>query len=176
MPSDNETVRGDDETVRGALPYRSSPLASLLDVFARWGTDGFIGALSRRAGIDLDTTSVIAVTMLARYGPMRSSALAANLHVGASNVSKITAHLGSLGLVRKTSDPADARASLVELTDAGTKVMNDLVDQGDAMMDDILDGWSAAEREELDRLLRRFERDAAAYARTLPDRAQNGRE
>lgn len=159
----------DPDPAVGAAPheYRSQPLAALLDVFAIWGSDGFIGALSEWAGRDLDPTSVTAVTMLARNGPMRPSGLAGRLHVGASNVSKISAHLHALDLVEKIADPADARATLLRLTTDGEKYMRDLVEAGDTMMEAIIADWPDADRNTLARLLARFEQDAARFARSL---------
>ncbi|GAB3559566.1 MarR family winged helix-turn-helix transcriptional regulator [Spelaeicoccus albus] len=152
------------------LPYRSQPLAALLDVFAMWGSDGFIGALSHSAGHDLEPTSVVAITVLARGGPMRPSALAARLRVGASNISKISSHLATRDLIAKSADPHDSRASLLDLTATGREFMADLVRRGDAMMNEILGGWTDTDRRELGRLLADFERDAAAYAKALnPD-------
>lgn len=151
----------------GSLPYGSEPLAALLSVFTRWGSGGFIHALAENAApneaAELDATSVVAITTLAREGAMRPSALAERLRVGASNVSKISARLATLGLVQKVADPADSRASLLQLTPAGESVMAALVEAGDRMMAEILADWPEADRSELARLLQRFERDAARY-------------
>ncbi|NYJ18737.1 MarR family winged helix-turn-helix transcriptional regulator [Glaciibacter psychrotolerans] len=144
--------------------YRSEPLAALLAVFSVWGSGGFISALSRQAGTDLDTTSVVGVTMLARHGAMRPSTLAGHLRVGASNVSKISAQLIEQGFVEKIADPADARASLLQLTPQGVALMHTLVVAGDAMMDDILVGWSSTDRAAFARQLQRFELSALRYA------------
>lgn len=162
-----QTDAGPDEGPDASLPYRSEPLAALLDVFALWGSDGFIGALARTAGHDLDPTSVVAITMLARSGPVRPSVLATRLRVGASNISKIASHLASRGLVAKAPDPHDSRASLLELTPRGREFMADLVREGDAMMAEILGHWPNSDRDELGRLLAEFGRDAAAYAAAL---------
>ncbi|PPL16828.1 MarR family winged helix-turn-helix transcriptional regulator [Microterricola pindariensis] len=151
----------------GSLPYGSEPLAALLSVFTRWGSGGFIHALAENAAAgagELDATSIVAVTTLAREGAMRPSALAERLRVGASNVSKISARLAALGLVQKVADPADSRASLLQLTPQGEAVMASLVEAGDRMMAEILADWPSADRAELGRLLARFERDAARHA------------
>jgi DNA-binding MarR family transcriptional regulator len=153
--------------VPDGLQYRSEPLAALLDVFALWGSEGFIGSLSRRAGIELDTTSVIAITMLARNGAMRPSVLAARLRVGPSNVSKLSANLIERGLVEKTVDRADARASLLQLSSAGHGVVERLAGAGDQMMGEILANWPSVDQVEFARLLTHFERDALRYADTV---------
>jgi DNA-binding MarR family transcriptional regulator len=152
-------------TATAELPYRSRPLAALLDVFALWGSGEFIAALGHESGHSLDATSIVAITVLAREGALRPSVLAERLRVGASNVSKISGRLSSLGLVERTPDPDDARAGLLRLTAAGTDVMTRLIDAGDEMMSAILEDWPEADRDAFDRLLRRFQADATAYAR-----------
>lgn len=151
----------------GSLPYGSEQLAALLSVFTRWGSGGFIHALAESAAPegagDLDATSIVAITTLAREGAMRPSALAERLRVGASNVSKISARLAALGLVQKVTDPADSRASLLQLTAEGEAVMAALVAAGDQMMAAILADWADADRAELGRLLQRFAHDAGRY-------------
>lgn len=149
------------------LPYHSEPLAALLDVFSLWGSGGFIARLSRLAGAELEPTSIVAVMVLARSGRIRPSALAERLGVGASNVSKLSARLIALGLVEKSPDPADSRASLLGLTDEGRSMSENLVASGDWMMSRVLIDWSPADRAEFARLLRLFETGVADFATTL---------
>lgn len=146
------------------LPYRSEPLAALLDVFTLWASGDFIDSLTRETGHDLDATSVVAVTILAREGALRPSALAERLRVGASNVSKISSRLTDRGLVEKIPDPADARASLLRLTNRGTDMMTSMITAGDDMMSTILATWDDKDRHAFEKLLRRFELDATQYA------------
>ena len=149
---------------RPELTYRSEPLAVLLDVFARWSSGGFIEALTRSTGHDLDPTSVVALTQVARAGAMRPSALADHLYVGASNVSKISGRLSALGLLEKVPDPDDARATLLRLTDDGRVVMAALTRAGDDMMGALLAGWTADDRATFTTLLRRFETAVVDHA------------
>ncbi len=154
-------------TTNGSLPYGSEPLAALLSVFTRWGSGGFIHALAESAAPlgagDLDATSVVALTTLAREGALRPSTLAERLRVGASNVSKISARLATLGLVQKIADPADSRASLLQLTSRGDAVMAAIIEAGDKMMAEILADWPAADRAEFGRLVQRFAQDAGRH-------------
>jgi DNA-binding MarR family transcriptional regulator len=149
------------------LPYRSEPLAVLLDVFARWSSGGFIEALTRSTGHDLDPTSVVALTHVARAGAMRPSTLAEHLFVGASNVSKISARLSALGLLEKVPDPDDARATLLRLTADGRTLMAELVRAGDDMMGALLADWTPADRDTFTHLLRRFETAVVDHADRL---------
>ncbi|WP_223694938.1 MarR family winged helix-turn-helix transcriptional regulator [Leifsonia poae] len=162
----------DDEQTPG-LDYRSEPLAALLDVFALWSSGDFMNSLARRVGYDLDPTSIVAITVLARDGAIRPSDLAERLHVGASAVSKIAARLGAETLVEKTADPDDARATLLRLTEHGRDVVASLIDTGDAMMADLLSDWSADERARFTSLLERFRDDASAFAQSLQPPARS---
>ncbi|GAA3863039.1 hypothetical protein GCM10022381_03880 [Leifsonia kafniensis] len=165
--ADVDRANGAELTATDGLHYRSQPLAALLDVFALWGSEGFIGSLSRRAGVDLDTTSVIAITTLARNGAMRPSVLATHLRVGPSNVSKLSANLIERGLVEKTVDTADARASLLQLSARGHGLIEGLVGVGDQMMTEILARWTSQDQAEFARLLTLFEGDALRFAATV---------
>lgn len=147
--------------------YRSRPLAALLDVFALWNSGEYIVAIARGVGLDLDATAISALTVLGREGRMRPSQLAHALRVGASNVSKISARLGVLGLVQKAEDSRDSRATLISLTPAGEAAAASLVAAGDAMMAEILADWSPADQAAFTELLRRFEGDALHYAASL---------
>lgn len=150
---------------RGSAPaYRSEQLAALLEVFSVWSSATFIRGLAAGAGVDLDATSIVAVTLLTRDGDQRASALAARLGVGASAISKVSNRLGLLGLAEKAPDPHDSRATLLRLTPAGTDVAAALVEAGDAMMTDVMHDWPEIDRAHFDRLVRRFRDDALAQA------------
>ncbi|WP_085368924.1 MarR family winged helix-turn-helix transcriptional regulator [Leifsonia sp. NCR5] len=153
------------------LPYRSGQLAALLEVFALWSSGAFIRGLAGRVGVELDTTAIVAITLLARDGEQRASTLASRLHVGASAISKLSARLGAHGLVEKRDDPEDSRATLLRLTEDGTAAANALVDAGDAMMADLLQTWPDRDRDDFRRLLQRFRDEAVAYAAGVSDPA-----
>lgn len=147
-----------------ALAYRSEQLAALLEVFSVWSSGTFIRGLAVGAGVDLDATSIVAVTVLARDGEQRASVLAARLRVGPSAISKLSNRLGAHGLVEKRRDPHDSRATLLRLTPAGTAATAALVQAGDAMMADLMGHWSDDDRADFNRLLHRFRDDAMAHA------------
>ncbi|MBS1907886.1 MAG: MarR family transcriptional regulator [Actinobacteria bacterium] len=146
------------------LPYRSQQLAALLEVFSLWSSTDFIRRIAGRAGADLDATSIVALTLLGRDGSLRASELAARLRLGASAISKISHRLGAHGLIEKRTDPRDSRATVLRLSPAGNDLMAGLVDAGDAMLADLTADWSPRDREEFDRLMRRFRDDALAQA------------
>lgn len=165
MSPDVPSPHADDTTAGAVVPaYRSEQLAALLEVFSVWSSGTFIRGLAVGAGVDLDATSIVAVTVLARDGEQRASALAAQLRVGPSAISKLSNRLGAHGLVEKRTDPHDSRVTLLRLTPAGTAATAALVQAGDAMMADLMRHWSDDDRADFNRLLHRFRDDAMAHA------------
>ncbi|WP_437583089.1 MarR family winged helix-turn-helix transcriptional regulator [Paramicrobacterium sp. CJ85] len=144
--------------------YRSQLVSALTHIMSTWTSADFISAVAQDGGVELDRPSIVAITTLGMYGPQRPSALANALVTGASNVSKIVARLERAGLVRRDTDPADARASLVHLTHAGNEVAASLTRAGDELADTLLRSWSAHDRAEFERLLVAFDRASTEYA------------
>jgi DNA-binding MarR family transcriptional regulator len=77
------------------------------------------GTLSDRSGVTLERGLHPVVMTIAKLEPVRTTDLAAALALNNSTVSRHIARLEQLGLVQRTNDPADARASLLALSDAG---------------------------------------------------------
>ena len=61
---------------------------------------------------------------LARQGPLRVSRLAALERCAQPTMTALVARCADAGLVTRTPDPADARAVLVALTDAGAEALS----------------------------------------------------
>lgn len=146
--------------------YRSGLVNAFTHVMSTWTSTDFIASV---AGLDrdveLDRTAIVAITNLGMHGPQRPSALAEALATGASNVSKIIARLEKQGLIMRATDPNDARASLIVLTDSGNDVAASLSRAGDSLADELLRDWSATDRAEFERLLSAFDEASTAYAR-----------
>lgn len=64
------------------------------------------------------------LVMISSHGPRRIGAVATDLGVNQSNASRLVDRLVDQGLVRRSPDPRDARASAVELTDAGRRALD----------------------------------------------------
>jgi DNA-binding MarR family transcriptional regulator len=77
------------------------------------------GSLSERSGVTLERGLHPVVMTIAKLEPVRTTDLAAALALKTSTISRHLARLEQLELVQRTDDPADARASLLTLTDAG---------------------------------------------------------
>lgn len=107
-------------------------------------------------------------TTLGRGGPRRASALADDLRQTRPTMSKQLARLESAGLIARTPDPADGRASIVTLTDAGTHVYTQLVEQGLRMIRAALHDWDAAERADFAAHTTRFVAAVESHSASAP--------
>ena len=76
-----------------------------------------------------------------------------------STVSRAVTTLVQHGLVRRTADPADGRASILRLTESGEATLRDTHDRYDALLAQALSGWSAADLATFCALLERFAGD-----------------
>ncbi len=147
--------------------YGSELISALNRILAEWTAPGFLTGVAAREGVRLDSSAIIVVTLLAKRGPQRPSALATHLVTGASNISKIIRRLSETGLVVRAPDPDDARAHRVQLTPAGDRTAAAFVKAGDGMVDELLEGWSDADRRSFVILLERFATASTSFAATL---------
>ena len=79
------------------------------------------GALSDRSGVTLERGLHPVVMTIAKLEPVRTTDLAAALALKTSTISRHLARLEQLELVQRTADPADARASLLTLSETGRR-------------------------------------------------------
>jgi DNA-binding MarR family transcriptional regulator len=90
----------------------------LLQVFR---TGQAVGQLLRHAlagtGVSADEWAVLSVVGL--FGPLSPTALADELRVPPTSISRHVARLADAGLVRRTANPQDGRSYLIELTPRG---------------------------------------------------------
>jgi DNA-binding MarR family transcriptional regulator len=84
------------------------------------------GALATRAGVELDRGLHPVLATIGADGPIRSTALAEALALSPSTVSRHVARLEQMGVVERLPDRADARASLVVLTESGRQALDTL--------------------------------------------------
>ncbi|WP_344680045.1 MarR family winged helix-turn-helix transcriptional regulator [Saccharopolyspora taberi] len=132
---------------------------------------GRLGRLSSHvdmhaARIGADRASFIMLKRLAADGPLRSNALAEAMHVDPSTISRHVAQLVRDGLVERTVDPVDKRASPLAVTDRGLRWLAEMRRRRDELVSELLRGWSRADREALASLLGRF---VDEYEQALPD-------
>lgn len=86
--------------------------------------------VSSQLEIPLSISQTRAMASLRDLGPLRISALAASQRCAQPSMTALVDRLEAAGLARRSADPADARAVLVSLTDAGREQLDVA---GDAM-------------------------------------------
>jgi DNA-binding MarR family transcriptional regulator len=115
-----------------------------------------IGERSRAVHADLQPSSYLMLAYLADTGPMRASAIAGAFDVDKGAVSRQVQHLVDLGLVERTPDPGDGRASLVSVSDDAVRRLADVSEHRRKALDERLGRWSDEELTELVRILGRY--------------------
>lgn len=96
------------------------------------------------------------------HEPMRISDLAAKVELDSSTVSRQIKALEEAGLVERTTDPADGRASLVQLSEQGRVIMQAAFQRRFRRIEAVLESWSDRDRSHLQRLLTRLAADLQA--------------
>ncbi|MCW2791070.1 MAG: transcriptional regulator, MarR family [Nocardioides sp.] len=104
-----------------------------------------IGERSRAVHPDLQPASYLMLSYLAEHGPMRSSAIAETFDIDKGAISRQVQHLVDLGLVDRTPDPGDGRASLVSASDDAVRRLADVTAHRRKWVDERLGDWSDAE-------------------------------
>ena len=85
-----------------------------------------IGQLTRRlrsARGGLSHSLLSPLVSVAKHGPLRLADLAQAELVSAPSITRLVAELEAQALVSRTPDPADGRASLIQVTDAGLEAV-----------------------------------------------------
>lgn len=152
------------------FPYRSELLANLSALILLWDSPALQGQILARTGESLDQPSHQTLRHLLAWGSMRPTALANVLNTGASHVSKILRRLEDDGLIERTADATDRRATLVSLTPSGEAAARSVYALGDRMISEVLDGWSAPDVRNYTALTKRFVADALAAADRMLER------
>ena len=111
------------------------------------------------AGLRLEMPATAVLTCLDERGSQRLSTVADVLHLDLSSVSRQVSALEREGWVARERDPADSRAVLLDLTDAGRAVLARVRDARVAHLAARLPGWSPAELRAFSDSLARFRTD-----------------
>jgi DNA-binding MarR family transcriptional regulator len=110
----------------------------------------------RQPGDALDYSAFPILKLLTHQGPMRLSAVASVLGLDASTVSRHARQLEDRGLLERTGDPDDRRASRVAVSEHGNACLAAAFETRRHLITDALDGWTGEERETLRLLLHRL--------------------
>jgi DNA-binding MarR family transcriptional regulator len=156
--------------VAGDFPYQSKLLANLSALILLWNSPARQGQILAKSGESLDQPSHQTLRLLLAWGAMRPTSLADELGVGASYVSKIVRRLESDGLVQRSTDPSDRRATLIRLTETGVEAARDVYALGDRMIAEVLDDWSPSDVRRYTDLTERFVSDAMRSAVKMRER------
>lgn len=141
----------------GAKPHDpaspAEPVVRYLGSVIGWARLRSFDLIHERAGVDVDRSGIVILTTLHRLGPMRMSALAADIGLDRSTISRQVAAVVRSGYVQKMDDSADARASLLTLTARGQAARKKLADAWHDIVIELLADWSHDEQVQLGRLL-----------------------
>jgi len=107
-------------------------------------------------GLGLDEAAYPVLSGLARTGPLSAAALAQDVGLDRSGVSRHADRLEAAGLISRQPDPADGRAILLALTEHGERVVAVTRDRLAARIASSLRDWPPAEATAFARALRRF--------------------
>ena len=103
----------------------------------------------RQPGDVIDYSSLPILKLLCHQGPSRLSAVAQVLGLDASTVSRHVKQLEDRGLLERTEDPDDRRASRVDVSDLGRSTLADAFALRRQMITAALDDWSPEEQDAL---------------------------
>lgn len=93
-------------------------------------------------GQERDRAAYLALQAIGRLAPVRQRSLADALPSEASSLSRHVTFLTEKGLVRRLPDDRDARAYLLELTESGAALTEQLHHRRESHVADLLSDWS----------------------------------
>lgn len=142
--------------IRSIPQHRHDVTRSLVRVMSTWMSADYHARFARSAGVPEDQHAVTVVFLLVWNGPLRPSAVAAELGLSAAGTSRLIESLATAGLVTRTPDPDDARATRIALTEQGVAAAAVLHEEGDRLSQRLLADWTDDERSTFTRLLHRY--------------------
>jgi DNA-binding MarR family transcriptional regulator len=114
---------------------------------------------ARHPGDEVDPSTFPLAKQLMCNNAMRVSDLAARVGLDASTVSRQIKQLEDKGVIERTPDPADGRASLVQLSSKGRTTMQSAFKRRFERIETALVPWSERDRKRLQALLTRLAND-----------------
>lgn len=105
---------------------------------------------------DMDRVGIDIMLLLAGRKELRPTELAAELDVNPSSVTRRIKGMVAEGLVAARTDPSDKRSSILSLTPAGSKKLEEYFLTSVEGTGRLLHGWKEAEIRQLSELLWRF--------------------
>jgi DNA-binding MarR family transcriptional regulator len=105
---------------------------------------------------ELNPTSYMLLTTLSEHGARRAADLAELFALDKGSVSRVVHQLLELGLIARSPDPADGRASILTATDEAVRRLAEVSEGRREHFDGRLASWEPREIEELAAVLGRF--------------------
>ncbi len=115
-----------------------------------------IGDRARAVHDDLQPASYLMLSWLAEEGPVRASSMVDHFGIDKGAVSRQFQHLVNLGLIERTPDPDDGRATLVAASADAVRRLEDVAAHRRKWLDERLGDWSAEELEDFVKGLERY--------------------
>jgi len=106
--------------------------------------------------VDLDRSAYGIMCRLADEGPQRLGSLAQAFGLDPSTITRQVQALESAGLASRSTDTADRRASILDLSAEGREVLSRTREHRRARFEAALSDWTVKERTEFGRLLEKF--------------------
>lgn len=128
----------------------------LADAF--WRVAGRLRRISREtlAPLDITPAHARAVGVLSRHGTMRLSDLAQHLRITPRSTTEVVDALEGSGLLARTPDPDDRRATLVSLTGPGRELATGIQQARTSEAERFFGTLSPSDRADLTRILRKL--------------------
>lgn len=115
-----------------------------------------IGERARAVHPDLQPSSYLLLAHLAEAGPQRASAVTEALGIDKGAVSRQVQHLVDLGLVDRTPDPVDGRATLVSASEDAVRRLAEVRGRRRRQLEDRLGDWTDDDLDTLVTVLGRY--------------------
>ncbi|MDH4413950.1 MAG: MarR family transcriptional regulator [Rhizobium sp.] len=133
----------------------------------------FIGRMAlKRIGTGLELSDIDAIGVIKRIGSDQEvtvGTIAEQLRIDPSRGSRIVADLVKQGLLERAASQEDGRRSLVRVTEAGRKVLDDIEAIKQETITEATAGWSAEDVETFGRLYLRFTEGLEAQFKRFED-------
>jgi MarR family 2-MHQ and catechol resistance regulon transcriptional repressor len=118
-------------------------------------------ALRSLSGMKLGLSEFAVLEELLHRGPQPVNAIGKKILLASASITAAIQRLEGRGLVRRAQNPDDLRASIVQLTAAGRRLIEKAIEQHAAEMEEVMGVLPKAERLELVRILKKLGLSAA---------------
>lgn len=132
---------------------------AIAELLRRRTREGIYAELTEGLGPEVDEATYPVLSALGRFGPRSAAALAAEIGLDRSVTSRHATRLERAGLIRRSPDPDDARATLLALTEHGQQAIEVMRERLARRFDQHLAAWPEPEARAFAAALQRFVRE-----------------